>query len=176
MDDTERQRYLTWITNQINAEFEYHNHKETMAWVVTALFIPSVIIFSKEATEFIKTSIDHRAFEIILELLLLKTILLYLIGAVLFVAKQFNLRAEAADTNAALIFWANELSMGRDINNNEKEIAQNSKWPEFVKKRTTDVHAKRVGRTTTDFLFTDVVCYVLMGISALVAFITTIVS
>jgi len=36
--------YARWLTSEIDSRERYHHHKETMAWVVTALYIPGIII------------------------------------------------------------------------------------------------------------------------------------
>jgi len=38
--------YLEWLKFLIDYQGRYHNHKETMAWVATALYIPAIIYLS----------------------------------------------------------------------------------------------------------------------------------
>ena len=35
--------YIKWLTLEIQVYTSYHNHKETMAWVITALYVPGII-------------------------------------------------------------------------------------------------------------------------------------
>jgi hypothetical protein len=44
--------YVTWLQSEINTEHSYHNHKETMAWVVTALYVPEVVGLASVVRQF----------------------------------------------------------------------------------------------------------------------------
>ncbi|MFA5064460.1 MAG: hypothetical protein WC566_03240 [Dehalococcoidia bacterium] len=35
--------YIEWVNNRISRDITYHNHKETMAWLATAFYIPSIM-------------------------------------------------------------------------------------------------------------------------------------
>lgn len=47
MTDRERE-IIEWLRHRIEYYGRYHHHKETMAWVATALYIPGVIVLALE--------------------------------------------------------------------------------------------------------------------------------
>ncbi len=40
---TSNNEYAKWLTSLLDFYGKYHHHKETMAWVITALYVPGVI-------------------------------------------------------------------------------------------------------------------------------------
>lgn len=43
MIDNINRLYIEWLNSQIVKDTSYHDHKETMAWVATALYLPGII-------------------------------------------------------------------------------------------------------------------------------------
>ena len=75
-------RYYHWLVAEIEYNTTYHNHKEMMAWVASALYIPGVITLAFYTKNWL--------FVVLLALL---------VGA--FVYEQFRLRSHAATVSAA---------------------------------------------------------------------------
>ena len=97
-------RYLQWLTAQIGPQTDYHNHKETMAWVATTFYIPGIIILGYQANKLLEWPL---CWVVILFVFLF-------ILAITFVAAQFYLRSKAADTVAALMKVVNDFCKDSD--------------------------------------------------------------
>lgn len=94
ISDGDRQRYADWLKAEIELNDSYHNHKETMAWVATAFYLPAVLGLAYGANGFELT----RVLQIVLSVALA-----FLCVVVLrFLHMQFTMRWEAADIAVGL--------------------------------------------------------------------------
>ena len=118
-------RYLTWLDSEITTERNYHNHKETMAWVATALYVPGIIALGY--------LIDIKFKDVTItcwQYLLLFLIFASLASLVfIFVYRQFKLRSRSADEVNAFIELLNEVSKDYSVVNlwNENSDIQKDK-------------------------------------------------
>lgn len=88
-------RHLEWVLCEIQKYENYHNHKENMAWVATAFFVPSMITFGYFAAQ------TSSLFNILASLLVaVVTTLIYF-----FVNMQFRMRWLAADIQLGLMHF-----------------------------------------------------------------------
>jgi len=142
MDNTEY-RYLQWLVREIGNWTTYHNHKETMAWAATGLYIPGIIILAVN----LKTDYsNYWPFFIVAFVLVM-----------FFVHWQFYLRAKAADTNDALVKLIQDVYQGCDFHKENHSIKKGKHWPQFVENKIEAM--KGHGRSWTDTLFTDWTSY-----------------
>ena len=88
MDET---RIIQWLNTSIITQTSYHNHKETMAWVFTALYVPGILTLG--------SSLSDQSLECWATALIFRAPWLL---STAFVAKQLYLRSIAADTILAL--------------------------------------------------------------------------
>ncbi|MEL7562034.1 hypothetical protein [Dehalogenimonas sp. 4OHTPN] len=141
-------RYIQWFQSEIESQTAYHNHKETMSWVVTALYIPSILVAGNYIGEH-NLSFLRNPCCFILALLL----------ASVFVTMQFRSRHVSAKTIAALMELVNEIESGQ-LNLNDADSRQFVTikfWPKFVDDRIHKWDGFKA-RSVFDLLFTDVVC------------------
>ncbi len=158
------ERYLSWLTTALQNQSSYHNHKETMSWVVTALYVPGIIALGYIAENKLKDEFITCG----------QYLLVFLIFALLaslvfiFVYRQFKLRSRAADIVDALIELVNEVSKDDGIVqswNENSEIEKGKHWPQFIENKI--VPGK--GRDLLTKLTTDGVCYAAIIISTIIA-------
>jgi len=149
-----RNEYIHWLQNEIEVQTVYHNHKETMAWVATALYIPSIIVAGNfggnSSHDFWHLPIVYPA-----------------AGALVFcfVWMQFRWRNTSAETVAALMAIINEMING-DFNVETHQLSLRPQtnqrfrpqWPQFIQDRIHEWRGE--ARTLIDTLLTDGVCYV----------------
>jgi len=144
-------RYLQWLIAEIGFQTSYHNHKETMAWVATAFYIPGIIVLGFYTQKMLGITSCWRC--------LFVFVVFVLFGIVAaFVYEQFRLRSHAADTVAALMKLVNDLSKDEDYQKSiqgKLEIKQKDLWPEF--------------RSITTKLFTDVTSYAAIVLATFIA-------
>jgi len=48
--DEDKER-IAWLKHRIEYDGRYHDHKESMAWVATALYVPGIIVLALETQE-----------------------------------------------------------------------------------------------------------------------------
>jgi len=134
-------RYEEWLVSEIGFQTQYHNHKETMAWFATALFVPGIIVL---ALELHSNDLNFWLVPIVAYFLVM-----------LFVSWQFRMRSKSADTVVALreLF----LNYRQDISDEERKIESGKHWPIFVENRIKD--KKGQGRSWLDNLLSDGVPY-----------------
>lgn len=80
-----RERYLEVLENEISSTKTYHNHKESMAWVATALYIPGILSLSS------KLNSDN----CLLDVLFAAIILSFGVLVFLFIEQQMNAAEES---------------------------------------------------------------------------------
>ena len=119
--------YAKWLMFQIDHNGRYHNHKETMAWVITALYIPGIITIG-----YLSRGLWYPTGQVIISILLL--ILGYLVFV--FMKMQFDMRWYAADVVAVLMRRLAKLNSGDEPpSGDEWEIDEEDKYrrPKFMK-------------------------------------------
>lgn len=159
-------KYLQWLINELNVRNNYHHHKENMAWVVTALFVPGIIGLS----HFVFGGYpEYRPWSIIF-------IVLMTICVALFVYKQFERRSDAADTIAVMINIVNKLCINdcyiQTLTQEKLEVEPydaNKPWPKFIQQEKTK--AKGKGRAKRTKIFTDYVIYITIVLSLTISLI-----
>ena len=134
-----------------------------MAWLATAFYIPLIIALGfrvPRASIFWETLVEVISF----------ILLACLVSA--FVFTQFRLRQIAADEIVALTRLVNDFCKNADNPDFEPidvEIVEGRYWPGFVQKEIND--AKGKGRLIFDKWGTDVVSYVAIGVSTIIALV-----
>ena len=51
----DKSEYAKWLAFEIDFNERYHNHKETMAWVATALYVSGIIVLGYKAGDIFKS-------------------------------------------------------------------------------------------------------------------------
>ncbi len=136
--------YLDWIDSELQHFSSYHDHKERMAWIATALYVPAVIVFGQAASD----EICGGAWRWVLTALL--------VGAcsyvLMFLSMQFNRRWVAADVSKGLR-RAREcvISSPTCVEDNQLTPVEDFdvEWPHFI---TAQVEAARTPRQLRDNL------------------------
>ena len=134
-----------------------------MAWLATAFYIPLIIALGFRVP---RTS----TFWGTLGEVILFIVLACLVSA--FVFTQFRLRQLAADEIVALTRLVNDFCKNADnpdFEPTDVEIVEGRYWPEFVQKEIND--AKGKGRLIFDKWGTDVVSYLAIGVSTIIALV-----
>lgn len=93
-DYRQENNYRQWLASMINNRQSYHNHKETMAWVITALYVPGIVYLG-----YIESQIRRGAWEVLVGVL----IFLAWFCVWKFVRMQFYMRWKEADIIAVLM-------------------------------------------------------------------------
>jgi len=104
----------------------YHNHKETMAWSATALYLVSIIS--------ITSFVSKNSFELNISVLLILLILSIFMISILFISEQLKAKSIAADMVAAisvLIFKSRNTEYR--FSNVDLNFENNSLFPNFLK-------------------------------------------
>ena len=125
--------YAKWLISEIDFQERYHNHKEAMAWVITALYVPGIIYLGYSI---------HRAS--IPEWVVFGGIVFvsYLVG--IFVKMQFDMRWEAADVVHILMRHMSDLNRGGELPREDEWVVDNNDvWPYFVRKELDDLKKER---------------------------------
>lgn len=107
MDDLVKER-LNWLRHQIEYYGRYHDHKETMAWVVTAFYLSGIIYLSVNIGHI--PQFHYKAVPIVLTI----AILLASVSIGIFLDMQFNRRAIA---NKYVGIFRDELTLLLDNSN-----------------------------------------------------------
>ncbi|MFC1939117.1 hypothetical protein ACFLXO_00310 [Chloroflexota bacterium] len=154
MANDTNERYLSWLVSEIGNETDYHDHKETMAWGATALYIPGIIVL---AFQLPKNCFTWWPFIVVFVLVML------------FINRQFHLRAKSADTNDALRKLLQDVYHGRDLQQENCSIAKGKHWPQFVEQEIEVMKGR--GRSWKDFLCTDLVSYLAIIVATLIAIV-----
>jgi hypothetical protein len=120
--------YAEWLSSEIHKENSYHNHKETMAWVATALYLPAIVGLATV----VRQLDGYVAIRVI-------SIVAIAIAAVLvirlFINMQFNRRWEASDVvkglmKASLMLLNRQVPLTAD---NCRETERDATfWPRFA--------------------------------------------
>ena len=126
--------YIKWLDSGIQQQERYHNHKETMAWVITALYVPGIIYLGYSI---------HRA--LIPEWVVFGGMVFvsYLVG--IFVKMQFDMRWEAADVIHVLMQRLAKLNGGTESlpANWEFKDEKNHVWPKFIQDQVCELKKQR---------------------------------
>ena len=125
---TERNEYIQWLHSMISNRQSYHNHKETMAWVITALYVPGIITFAS----YIRI-LEQPGWQIRSTILLI--IVTYLVFC--FLKMQFDMRWESADTIRILMQRLARLNeYGKLPGQDEWKIdKETNSWPNFIQNK-----------------------------------------
>ncbi len=135
----DKSEYTEWLLSMISNRQSYHNQKETMAWVVTALYVPSIIYLG-----YIEGRIWRNGWEALVTVL----IVLASYFVFVFVKMQFDNRWQAADVIKVLLHRWSEFIRKEEIPTNDKwMIDENScgekyDWPRFVQTKVNDLEKK----------------------------------
>lgn len=147
---------ITWLNNEIIRNQHYHNHKETMAWLATVLYLTGTITLSSKINGL--SSCD-KTLAIIL-------FILTSVGAYSFISWQFDNRWKAARKIAALIhtYTLLEANPKQTI---DLTFNKDHALPEFVVKNLPDENL------LTDRAFSEFTSYGIM-LLALIWFIANL--
>lgn len=144
MSSPEIDRYANWISSEIEAYEVYHSHKENMAWVATALYVPGIISLGYITDGICGSRVADGVATL---LLLLVTILVYL-----FVSMQFTMRWVAADIQAGLMLVMASLCNSLQLPPKDKlKVENDNLWPNFIQERI-DQQRKRAPRSKVEGL------------------------
>jgi hypothetical protein len=155
--DNSNERYLNWLTAQIGFNYEYHNHKETMAWVATAFYVPAIIALTLHMP-------NASTFWEIFCTVALFVFLAFLISA--FVFTQFWLRSRASDEIIALQRIVNNLCKNTEYEPKDFEMPREQNWPLFVQNEINLARGK--GRLMFTKWSTDGITYLVIAISTII--------
>ncbi|MBL7209554.1 MAG: hypothetical protein ISS52_05595 [Dehalococcoidia bacterium] len=141
--------YVEWLKSHIPMVSAYHNHKETMAWLATALYLPTIIglghLISLEKADMV--------LQVVFTLALLLAAALFL---VLFINMQFTERWTAADRIKGLmktmVMLLAEKALLTSEDRREIEV-KGAVWPRFVAIRLDECLTPRCWKQTLCFLF-----------------------
>jgi hypothetical protein len=124
------ERYIEWMTSEIETISTYHDHKEKMAWTATAFYVPASVILGY-------TAADH--LDDIAKLVLSVLIVVASVMTILFVNMQFRMRWIAADKEKGLkrikgkLCQLEEMSPSFNLSLSESKATNKpSQWPIFV--------------------------------------------
>ena len=155
-------RYLSWLSSEIVVRNTYHNQKETMAWVVTALYLPGIIVLGYY--------INKSGWEPCYIFLLLLPVFAISLA---FVLLQFHLRSKAADTIIALMNVVSNLCNDPNyLRNKDREVEAyraGKPWPKFIE--TEIEKAKGKGRPPYIKWLSDGVTFAAMVLATIVALV-----
>lgn len=135
----DKNEYAKWLTFQIDHNGKYHQHKETMAWVATALYLPGVITIGY----YVGRGQWNLGTQVFISLLLL--VVVYLVFV--FVNMQFDMRWYAGDVVEILCRRMVKLNGGVEqapapdewtIRNEDKDF-----WPKFVQEEVDKLKERR---------------------------------
>jgi len=118
--------YLEWVINERACWGQYHRHKETMAWVATALYIPGIIVLGYHVPDMTACWQYLVVFVVfaLVACLILK-----------FAKMQFNNHWDAHYIVAGLIRAASRLSSGKPpLDGSDLIVGKDKRWPEFIEK------------------------------------------
>lgn len=157
-------RYFEFLATAYLEHNSYHNHKETMAWVFTALYVPGIIAlgFALKGTN---TPLDSPSYWFIAVFVVAWFL------ATAFVCKQLRLRSGAADTNLAIKMILNRLCIDPDWDPVNVEIEQDHLWPDYIQSEIDSLKGK--GRPLRDTVFTDYPLILAIALSSVIAGIIT---
>jgi hypothetical protein len=128
-------KVASFITSQIAYKTAYHNHKENMAWVATALYVPSIIVGSQACCKIH----FHGCHWIITELIITVVMLLAACLIFKFVCTQFRLRWNAADDVEGLRRAHAYLCTVTKVSSAEwNEIKCSNQWPPLIQSRINE--------------------------------------
>jgi hypothetical protein len=148
-----KREYFDWLINELNLQNDYHNHKETMSWVVTSIYVPSILTLGFSLSNFN------------LDFWLIPIFIISLFIAVSFVVKQLRLRAIAADTHLALTIILNQYCSNPDLFSPCINFKDGDNFPQFIQDEIK--RCKNKGRTITDRIFTDYMLIAAIAVSTI---------
>lgn len=121
----DKDEYIKWLTSEIDSRERYHHHKETMAWVITALYIPGIIIFG----DIVSGKQD------IVKAIITLFIVVVICFLFCFLNMQFKMRWDAADVNTTLRRRLIRLHYGKEPpSQNKWSIIAKDDWePKFLR-------------------------------------------
>ncbi len=136
--------YLDWLIAEIGFQTQYHNHKETMAWVITAFYVPGIVISAEYGQEMAPVFLIPYFKWIIVLLAVL---------AFCFIMTQLYLRRKAAAYTMALMQTVSELYKDSSkVPLGKLATAELKHWPELIEERAKHLkfRARRWTMLTTD--------------------------
>lgn len=135
------ERYIEWMTSEIETINTYHDHKEKMAWTATAFYVPATVILGYTAAD----RLDDIA-----KLVLSLVILIASVMTTMFVNMQFRMRWNAADIERGLKRIKGKLCQLEEISSDFNLSLPESKaseippqWPIFVQHELDKCVTKR---------------------------------
>ena len=120
--------YAEWLSSEINIEHSYHNHKETMAWIATALYLPA----SVGLASIVRNLNGCMAITVIFGVAVVIAASVF-IG--LFISMQFRMRWDASDVVKGLMS-ASVMLLNRQVpltlENCQETERHGAFWPRFA--------------------------------------------
>ena len=128
----DKSEYAKWLTSQMDFQARYHHHKETMAWVATALYVPGIIYLG---------FIFKGSQNVVVSVFLLVAVALFYI----FVNMQFRMRWYAADVVAILMRRMAEFNRGAELPRSDEWAIdkEDDVWPHFVQQEINTLKEMR---------------------------------
>jgi hypothetical protein len=124
-----------WLKSELGSTHTYHNHKEDMAWKVTAFYLPSIIGLSYIASS--------AKWELVGQVVITVGLTILTIAVLSFVSMQYKMRFIAADTveglRRAIAKLYDSLS---PVSQNDLGVKSDDQWPQFVQHEIDLVSAK----------------------------------
>lgn len=139
-------RYIELVTQEIDIQERYHNHKETMAWTVTAFYVVGVITFGRYVSTIDTGPLIDVGFCFVASLVAFLVLT--------FVNMQFRMRWAASDTVAALMKTVARLcTMSVPPPPSECVVDTGEVWPRFIQAEILRCHSwkpRKLGRAVID--------------------------
>lgn len=163
-----RDRYLNWVLTQIQYYGTYHNHKETMAWVATALYIPSIITLSVLSSKLASCWFF---------LVNLITIIIFAIIVVCFIHRQFRNRWIAHYYSVGFMLTASKLCKDKNYPNTKDCITEEKdRFPKFIQNNINEAEDKKENNLVEDKRDMEWISYTAVILATLVALVIICIS
>ena len=139
----DKSEYAKWLAFEIDFNERYHNHKETMAWVATALYVSGIIVLGYKAGDIFKS----------FGWAVGTTVLVLLVACLIFcfVKMHFDMRWYAADAVHVLMRCTARLNSGAELPRPDEWAIdkEDGVWPHFVQREIDQLKTRRSFREAT---------------------------
>jgi len=164
---TSEEKYLDLLEAEISLATEYHNHKETMAWVATSFYVSGIIVLGYNDKNLIADNSFPRFVAIAL-------IVILAILTLFFVSFQFSKRKKAADEIEGLRIAISEFLQSKSpLTDEDKVIKKPNHYPKFVQDKIDQAITESQGRSLADWFRTDFVSYIVIVIFTILSLYLT---
>jgi hypothetical protein len=136
LDANKNKEWLQWVLTNSSRYSAYHNHKETMAWVITGFYITGIITFGAYIA----------SCKVWPNALLTLTVCIAAACILLFTTMQFKMRWIAADMQQVLLNLGSKLANNEFTPKSKLEFLDSGifeGWPKFIAEDVSALVSKR---------------------------------